>query len=70
MINRSTSSVIVTVVANEYGGWVQILDLAVGISHSANTFVESCNPLNYPSRYGQIVGQSKLFKPGITTGLD
>ena len=48
---------------------VQILDEAVCISHSTNTFRKGSNPTILLLTKSKMVGQSGLFNVGMTSGL-
>ena len=49
--------------------YVQILDEAVWISHSSNTFGKVMHPLILFPAMGKIVGQTELFNLGMATDL-
>ena len=46
-----------------------ILDKAVCISHDANFLGKGMHSTIFPPRYGQIVGQTRLFKVRMATNL-
>ena len=48
---------------------VQILDKAIGISHSINTLEKGMNPTILSSSMGKIVKQTGLFSLGMRTSL-
>ena len=49
--------------------WVQILIVAVGISHSKNTLGKGMSPAILSSAMGKIVGQIVSFNLDTATGL-